>query len=293
MFVIQTKDIKLILEAAPVSSLNVHERIIPEAAEKLVLQLKNWALLHNPIICGTNNIILDGHHRTYTFKKLGFLYIPVCKIDYMHEQTQVRCWFRLLTNVEDLNMVIGTFYRHGATVEPIRTKEEFREKLERFPLSFGLQQGGRFFILFFPQDSICDAPGAYDHLEKIQLELRQRGINTEYIPGEVAEDQSFCENLNQNQVIIWTPQITKEMVEEVVRQQRSFAPKTTRHVIPARPINVNVPISWFKETTSLREIDKKFTEFLKKKTVMRLPPGQIVEGRYYEEELFVFMDKKV
>ncbi|MBW2082682.1 MAG: hypothetical protein JRI39_06225 [Deltaproteobacteria bacterium] len=269
MFVIQTKDLKLILEAAPVSSLRTHERVIPEAAEKLLLQLKNWAHLHNPIICGTNNIILDGHHRTFAFKKLGFLFIPVCKIDYMHKDTQVRCWFRLLTNVKDINLLVEVFRGHGAIVKPVGSKEELKQELDRSPLSFGLQQ-----------------------VEKIQTKIRGEGINTEYVPCEVAEERNFCNGLSDREVVVWTPQISKEMVEDAVKQNRCFAPKTTRHVIPARPINVNVPISWFREDTSLEELDKRFTQFLKSKTLMRLPPGQTIDGRYYEEELFVFMDKK-
>ena len=292
MFVIQTKDLKLILEAAPVSSLRTHERVIPEAAEKLLLQLKNWAHLHNPIICGTNNIILDGHHRTFAFKKLGFLFIPVCKIDYMHKDTQVRCWFRLLTNVKDINLLVEVFRGHGAIVKPVGSKEELKQELDRSPLSFGLQQGARFFVLSFPNHIVRNAPDAYDQLEKIQTKIRGEGINTEYVPCEVAEERNFCNGLSDREVVVWTPQISKEMVKDAVKQNRCFAPKTTRHVIPARPINVNVPISWFREDTSLEELDKRFTQFLKSKTLMRLPPGQTIDGRYYEEELFVFMDKK-
>ncbi len=292
MFVLETKNVRLILEAVPVSVLRVHERIIPEAAQKLLLQLKNWALLHNPIICGTNNIILDGHHRTYAFKQLGFLYIPVCKIDYQHEDTQVRCWFRLLTNVTDTAKVMEVFRRAGATIRAVENKEALKAQLDANPLSFGLQHGSNYFLVLFPPEQIHDAPEAYDQLEKIQKELEKDGITTDYIPCEAAEDDGTSCELEPNQVVIWTPQITKDMVEEAVKQNKCFAPKTTRHVIPARPINVNVPISWFREDVPLDLLDKRFTQFLNEKQVMRLPPGQVIDGRYYEEELFVFLDKK-
>jgi len=39
------------------------------------------------------------------------------------------------------------------------------------------------------------------------------------------------------------------------------------------------------------EINKRFSELLKRKGVKRFGPGQVVNGRYYEEELFVFYDK--
>jgi len=48
----------------------------------------------------------------------------------------------------------------------------------------------------------------------------------------------------------------------------------------------------FKENISLEEINMRFSEFLKEKSLRRFAPGQIINGRYYEEELFVFFDDK-
>ena len=96
--------------------------------------------------------------------------------------------------------------------------------------------------------------------------------------------------MKRDELIIWTPQISKEMVVEAVKKEKVFAPKTTRHLIPARPLNLNIPTKWFKENISLEDINKRFVAFLEKKRVKRFAPGQIVNGRYYEEELFVFYD---
>jgi hypothetical protein len=47
-----------------------------------------------------------------------------------------------------------------------------------------------------------------------------------------------------------------------------------------------------KEDVSLEEMNRRFLQFLEAKEVTRLPPGQVINGRYYEEELFVFLDRK-
>jgi hypothetical protein len=47
-----------------------------------------------------------------------------------------------------------------------------------------------------------------------------------------------------------------------------------------------------KENVSIEEINQRFLVHLKSKEMRRLGPGQVVNGRYYEEELFVFYDKK-
>jgi len=63
-------------------------------------------------------------------------------------------------------------------------------------------------------------------------------------------------------------------------------------LIPARPLNVNIPTPWFKENITLEEINRRFARFLQAKGMRRLSPGQVIDGRFYEEELFVFFDKR-
>ena len=93
-------------------------------------------------------------------------------------------------------------------------------------------------------------------------------------------------------MILWTPQITKEMVVQAAKRERLFAPKTTRHLIPARPLHINVPTAWLKEEIALEALNERFMEHLRAKGLRRLAPGQVISGRYYEEELFVFFDRK-
>jgi len=98
--------------------------------------------------------------------------------------------------------------------------------------------------------------------------------------------------LNADEAVVWTPRLSKKAVIASAKKKQIFAPKTTRHVIPARPLNVNVPGFWLKENVSLEEINQRFETFLQTKQVRRFGPGQVIDGRYYEEELFVFFSSK-
>ena len=98
--------------------------------------------------------------------------------------------------------------------------------------------------------------------------------------------------MKDDEVVIWTPQITKEMVVDAVKKGKIFSPRTTRHLIPSRPINVNVPSYWFKENISLEEINRRFSTFLARKHIKRFGPGQVIAGRYYGEELFIYFNRK-
>ena len=119
----------------------------------------------------------------------------------------------------------------------------------------------------------------------------EKGIELKYIPCQYVNEREFCSELKDEEMVIWTPQISKEMVVDAVKDGKIFPPKTTRHIIPARPLNINVPTYWFKENILLEEINNKFSKFLEMKNLKRFGPCQVVDGRYYEEELFVFFDK--
>ena len=292
MFSRDTEKLRLELEVVPVDSLFIHERILPAIAKQLILEFKNVAHLENPVIVDKNGIVLDGNHRTYVFKELNFKYIPVCRIDYFHGETQLRYWFRLLGNLKERDLIREVVEELGGSLQELSDRESMEKMLEEDCYRCGVQQANFFATITFSGDMMTDAVSAYDMLEKIQNGLMKKGVKIEYIPCQHTDDEEFCEALKDHEMVIWTPQITKEMVVEAARQERVFAPKSTRHLIPARPLNVNIPTHWFKENMTLEEINMRFTRFLHGKGMRRLSPGQVIDGRFYEEELFIFFDKK-
>ncbi len=290
MFCIETGSLKLELEVVRVDSLFQHEEILPHMADKLILEFKNWTNLQNPIIVDKNYIVLDGNHRVFVFKKLKFKYIPVCKVDYFNEVTQLRYWFRLLGRIESIESLKQIINDMNGSFREVSDREALKKALENNNLSCGIQQDNFYASVSFNEKIVNDAVSAYDVLEKIQGKLLKNGLKIEYIPCQSVHETKFCDELKNGEIIIWTPQITKEMVVDAAKKKKKFAPKTTRHLISARPLNVNVPTYWFKEDISLEEINKRFLKFLERKHLRRFGPGQVVDGRYYEEELFVFFD---
>jgi len=291
MFSIKTGSLELILEVIPVEYLFQHEETLPDSIDNLILEFKNWTHLQNPVIVDENNIVLDGNHRTVVFKKLNFKYILVCRIDYFHEAADLRYWFRLLGKIKNSELLKRIVKEMGGTLREATNKAALEKILESHRLCCGLQQGDFYASISFNEDIVDDAISAYDAVGKIQNRLIEEGIELNYIPCQYVHDSKFCSQLRDDEVVIWTPQITKEMVVDAAKKETLFAPKTTRHIIPARPLNINVPTYWFNENISLEEINRRFSKFIEGKNLRRFGPGQVIDGRYYEEELFVFFDK--
>lgn len=291
MYRIETDTLELQLEIVPISSLVAHEEIIPDAVNKLILEFTNWTHLENPVIVDDNNMVLDGHHRFFVFKALHFKYIAVCRINYLTDSVQLRYWFRILERGAGQDQVRAVISSMRASLRRIPDKATFVKLLQKNPYCWGIQSSESCYLVTCDSGTVCDAVTAYEALEEFQSRLIKEGVEVRYIPC-----QSITENdsdfLKPGQLIMWTPQITKDMVVEAVRQGKKFPPKATRHLIPARPLHVDIPTRWFQEDIPIHEINRRFTELLGKKAVKRFGPGQVVGGRYYGEELFVFYDKE-
>jgi L-serine kinase (ADP) len=292
MYTIQSQSLKLELEILPVASLFAHERLLAPVADRLSLEFRSTPYLDNPVIVDQNHIVLDGNHRVHVFKRLQFRHIAVCRIDYMHREARLRYWFRLLANVKSIELLKRISEEFKGQFQYVEDKAALERIMAENSTCCGVQHGEVFGVLVFDHEVVDDAVSAYDLLENLQARLVEEGIAVEYIPCQYAQKGEFCQCLTDENVILWTPQITKEMVVEAAKQERLFAPKTTRHLIPARPLHINVPTAWLREDVSLEVINQRFMEHLRAKELRRLGPGQVINGRYYEEELFVFYDKK-
>jgi len=241
MCCINTRSLELKLEVVPVESLLQHEATLPHIVDKLVLEFTNLAKLQNPIIIDENNILLDGNHRAFVFKKLHFKYISVCKINYFNKNVKLRYWYRLLKNIKNVDLLKKIIEDMNGSVTQVTDKKALTKVLENNSLNCGIQQGDYYASISFNKDIVNDAVSAYDFLEEIQNKLIKEGIKLKYIPDQYVHERKFYDELKDDKVVIWTPQITKEMVVDAVKKGKIFAPRATRHLIPSRPINVNVP----------------------------------------------------
>jgi len=288
MFYLESKKLTLKLEIVPVSSLMPHENIIPHKVKELMIEFKNWASLQCPIIVDENNIVLDGNHRAHVFKLLNFKYIPVCKLDYFNDQVELRYWFRLFKKSKNIGLLKETITSLGGQCVLVEDLKILKKKLEKKILCWGVVENQHLFSVDFPEKIVFDAVSAYENLQKVQDILLKNGLSMEYIPCQYTGKESLCFEIEKDQKIIFTPQITKKMIVKATKKGQVFSPKTTRHLIPSRPININVPSFWFHEDISLEVINDRFNRLLKNRNVQRFGPGQVIDGRYYEEELFVF-----
>ncbi len=291
MFCLETDTLKMTLEIERVDALLLHENIIPVSANRLIMELSRLESLRNPIIVEQNNVVLDGNHRVYAFRELDFKFVPVCKIDYYNAAAKLKYWFRLFGNIQSIDIVKKAFQKAGATFCTLADKEALKKAMLENHLAFGFQYQNDYTLAEFETGMANDAVSTYNAIQIAQDVIIRKGATLQYIPCSSVDDIKFDPKLRSEEMVVWTPQITKTMVIEAAKKKKIFAPKTTRHLIPARPLNVDVPGPWLQENVSLDVINHRFIEFLEQKQIKRFGPGQVVDGRFYEEELYVFLNK--
>jgi hypothetical protein len=260
--------------------LHVHEEIIPELVENLARKISDDGSFFHPIVVERgHSVVLDGMHRVAASKKIGFRYIPVCLVDYDNPNIQVGSWYRLFQNPslqEALEVCVGL----GLSVQE-GSFDGHLKLIERREAIAALFSNERSLAL---QGAARDIKDAYDLIRDIGDHLRRRGSMIRYDTENEAQ-----KNVNDGRTSIGlaTPVISKSEIVEVALSGRIFAPKSTRHIIPARPMAVNIPTDWLWGDLSLGETNRRMVDLLKSKRIERLPPGQVLD-RKYDEELFVF-----
>ena len=87
------------------------------------------------------------------------------------------------------------------------------------------------------------------------------------------------------------PKIEKRHIIDIAKAGKLLTFKATRHIIPARPLGVDIPLSYLKDQdVSVEEANTRLSDLLKAKVLRRFSPGQIWWGRRYDEALYVFED---
>ena len=78
------KGVKLI----DINLLNPHEKIIEKrktSLAKFIKSYENYYIISSIVCCSKSLLIVDGHHRYFALKELGFDKVPVTLIDYESE----------------------------------------------------------------------------------------------------------------------------------------------------------------------------------------------------------------
>lgn len=266
----------------PIDEVYIHEETIPRLLAQLVSDIEHNGEVRNPIIVDSNtSVVLDGMHRVTALREMGCRYLPVCLVDYTSPKITVGCWYRVIRDWVGESRLIDILSRLRLNFENSKL-EDAQASLVNRKATMALFTVANCYRISAQKTDIMES---YKWIKRFEAAASGEGLHISY---EAELDAIWQIRSGKYSAALLVPRTTKEEVIRSALSGELFAHKTTRHTLPARPVNVSIPLDWLKGEKSLQEVDKLFNEKLSKKKLIRISRGSFYEGKRYDEELLMF-----
>jgi hypothetical protein len=262
-----------------VDLLKPHEDVIESIVKTIADDMLSEGLVRDPLIVDQEEyVILDGMHRFSSLKQLNCRFAPCCLLNYDSDRISVDSWVRLFNVQEPESLAQKLLMENHLNFSQDKVKDQNKPN----PRTIILTANGIEFSLTDNMDPIEQSRAAV----RLEKQATTRGYAVDYESKAEALKQMDSGKTN---FVIWLPIFTKQQIRSFGLAGTLLPHKVTRHVIPSRPLLINIPLDLLRNPTlSTTDADRKVGEILSERHIERKPPGSIVDGRRYEEELLVF-----
>jgi hypothetical protein len=275
------------LKIVPLEKCLTHEGIVSKWVDRIAFNIMDHGIVKNPVIAAEEKgkyVIIDGMHRLAAFKNLELRDILICEIDYYSDKINLEGWdaftFRPLGAKDLLEHLFSK--KDGYVVEECADPKKARDELmARKHLLVAGDKGGKFYTLNKPT---TDKEHMLDELihvtEIVDAEIDHRNLRVLYVANSLSDEQFKTSDAKS---MIIRPHFRKEEVIERTLSRKLFPRKSTRHIIPDRPLRVDLDLSLLRANIDLETKNRLLDEHLK----WCFESDRV---RFYPESVYVFAD---
>jgi hypothetical protein len=275
---ISSSSLNFRLSLVDIDALKPHEETIDQAVRALSKEMRIEGMVRDPLMVDQDElVVLDGMHRCSALRMLKCRFVPCCLLDYDSGLVKVSAWYRLF-RVPEAESLAEMILRENNLTYSRHESDSYYD-----PQALLLARNGLEFLSTKTMEPIEHARTA------VQLEksLTRNHHRVEYLSEVVAVQRLKSGSVN---LVVPVPAFSKQQIRDFARRSILLPHKVTRHVIPSRPLHVNIPLKVLTDLSLTQtEGNRKLGDVLAKRHVNRKPPGSVVDGRRYEEELLVFV----
>lgn len=268
------------LSLVELEELKPHEEVIEEVVQALSKEIRDTRVVHDPLMVDQDDhVILDGMHRYNSLKELNCRFAPCCLLDYGSPQIKVGSWFRLFT-INDPTKIAETLLGEMKL-------EYSRKRVDASIMNYDSET-----LILTGDGDVFSFPSSLDLFERCRIATRVEkrivndGHDVTYLSETIAMQRLKSGQAN---LVIALPVFSKNEIREFGLEGKLLPHKVTRHIIPSRPLAIDAPLELLlNPNISCQEADGKLGDLLARRKVEKKPPGSVVDGRRYDEELLVF-----
>ncbi|RLE51583.1 MAG: hypothetical protein DRJ33_05610 [Candidatus Methanomethylicota archaeon] len=283
-FIIHQSQVPMHIELEHAHLLKIHEETIPSLLSNLSDQIRRDNLLKNPVIVDSKTLtVLDGSHRFVALKDLlKASFIPICAIDYDSPQVKVEVWYRLACGDSQRTNEVLNYLARNEKLESIDLRQ-IDDLIKSRKVAFCILSRDGVLAKFMEFNCSIEA---YQKLKCIEHLIIQAGLSIQYLSDVRSALQAIFGK--QATMLLIPPPISKEDVRAVALKGLLYPPKSTRHIIPSRPLYLNIPLSILYSQSDKEKASSLLMEHLSKGFFERKPPYTKIEDRVYTEDVLVF-----
>jgi len=269
------KGLRISITVREVHEVHPHEDVISDYVSKLSQEIRRERYQKDPVIIDRNsNVALDGMHRIAALRQLEAKRIIVCEIDYKDPAVLLRRWLRYL---------------------PVLTDQVLQElaqelRLDRRDRSSGLEAVDKHLSplallrntdAYVSRLTFTDLLGVYELVRIFDRCIQSHHLRYDSLPEELAFEKSL-----HGGATLYVPALRKEDIVSIVSKGALLPAKTTRHVMPIRPMGIFFPLKHLTSPDGASALAQ-LENILSSSEPKVIPAGTFYEERFYEEPLLI------
>jgi L-serine kinase (ADP) len=271
------KDHQIDLRILFLDKLIPHEQVIPSLLDSVQRDMRETGYQRDPIIIDKNtNMVLDGMHRHAALRSLSAKFALCACFNYLDETIILQRWLRHFSEPdrEMIDELIDVFdFESTSNYETAMKTVDSRES----PIALLSRRQSYLSKEKYDLENVCSRLEDFDEI------ALQRKIKVEFHP----ENDDGILFLSESDFVLYPMPLEKEEIMFLASSHKLLPFKTTRHVLPVRPMGVNYPLDLLKQD-NIEICDSRLQEIISRSEVDLVRANSLYEGRKYSEALAIF-----
>lgn len=265
------------LSIVPIDDIRPHERTIPSLIKSITRDMRRTGYQRDPILIDErSDLALDGMHRLKSLKLLGAKYAVCSLFNAEDDSIKVERWLRSFVAPDRtfMNLVVKKF---DMIVCPdlrsaIREVESGKSKIALVSRENSYVGGRELEIL-----------SVYRKISEVDKICEGKRLDLHFI----TESEKFRLFSSESVELLYPTRLSKQQIAKFAACRELLPYKTTRYIVPTRPMGLYFPLSSLKED-SISRCNRALDRIVRLSKVTLGRKNVWYEGRRYSERLAIF-----
>ncbi len=286
------KDLYPRIQIVPMARCIAHEGVVPRWVDQIAHSILDLGVMKNPIIVArapeaanrAKWVVIDGMHRFAACQKLELRDILVCEIDYFSDKICVEGWDAFTFKPMKVRDLLPELFpkSKGYTITSAKNGSRLHDMIARREALLAACDKGEEYLLV--QRKEISGPELLEELVHVTEAFDSAIDHKRLKPLYVANTTSLAdfENSDAKSMAI-RPQFAKNEILERTLANKLFPRKSTRHLIPDRPLRIDINLSVLRADIDIKAKNQILDDHLR----WCFESDRV---RYYPESVYIFSD---